>query len=81
MNRTTNNAAGPHRSAPPCPPIVPEYVYPWRRLHDWGFGARGAAALVKAGLPTLRFGKMKFFRGASLIATLAGETKREGQPE
>jgi hypothetical protein len=63
---------------PPCPPIVPDYVYPWRRLRDWGFGSRTIAALVKAGLPTLRFGKLKFFRGAALIETLAGEN-REGQ--
>jgi hypothetical protein len=73
------NAAGPHRSAPPCPPIDPALCYPWRRLKDWGFGARSVAALVKAGLPTLRFGKMKFFRGASLIATLAGETTEDHQ--
>ena len=65
------------RSAPPCPPIVPEFVYPWRRLKDWGFGARSVAALVKAGLPTLRFGKMKFFRGEGLISVLAAETNED----
>ncbi len=58
---------------PPCPPIVPEYVYPWRRLRDWGFGGRGTAALVKAGLPVLRFGKLKFFSGAGLISVMEGD--------
>jgi hypothetical protein len=68
------NAAGPHRLAPPCPPIVPDHVYPWRRLADWGFGARGVAALVKAGLPVLRFGRLKFFSGQGLIDVLSGAT-------
>ena len=25
---------------PRRPPINPTLVYPWRRLRDWGFGAR-----------------------------------------
>ncbi len=58
------------RHAPPYPPINPRLCYPWRRLTDWGFGARGIAALQKAGLPVLRFGKQKFFRGAGLISIL-----------
>jgi len=64
------NTAGAHRPAPPCPPIDPALVYPIRRLADWGFGARSAAALQRAGLPILRFGKLKFFTGSGLIAVL-----------
>jgi hypothetical protein len=69
---TRRASRGPHgrRPEPPRPPIVPEYVYPWRRLADWGFGSRNVAALVKAGLPVLRWGKMRFFTGRDLIAML-----------
>ena len=65
---TASNRPGPHRAQPVAPPIDPGLVYPWRRLGDWGFGSRGVAALVKAGLPALKFGKSKFFRGVDLIA-------------
>ena len=81
MSTTTRprpaNQAGPHRDAPAFPPIDPQLVYPWRRLHDWGFGACGVAALVKAGLPVLRFGRLKFFSGAGLISVLksAGDAR------
>ena len=70
MKRPARNEAGPHRPAPPCPPIDPALVYPWARLSDWGFAARSIAALRDAGLVTLRFGKRKFFRGSALIAVL-----------
>jgi hypothetical protein len=70
MTRPANNNASPHRPAPPCPPIDPALVYPWRRLADWGFGARGVAALQRAGLPAMQFGKQKFFLGAALILVL-----------
>ena len=69
------NSPGPKRQPPPCPPIDPVLVYPWRRLRDWGFGGRGIAGLVKAGLPVLRFGKLKFFTGSGLIATLQGKSE------
>ena len=65
----------PRKHAPPCPPIVPELVYPWRRLADWGFGARGVAALVKAGMPVLKIGKMKFFRGDALISVMMADNR------
>ncbi len=55
---------------PPRPPIDPALTYPWVRLGDWGIGARGKAALIDAGMPVLRFGRMRFFRGADLIAVL-----------
>jgi hypothetical protein len=65
--------------APPCPPIDPALCYPIRRLSDWSFGSRGRAALIRAGLKVMQFGKLKFFMGSSLIATLAGETKGQEQ--
>ena len=67
------------RPPPPCPPIIPDYVYPWRRLSDWGFGSRSVAALVKAGLPVLRIGKLKFFRGSGLIAVMVADQESGGE--
>lgn len=64
------NIPGPHRPAPPAPPIDPAVVYPFRRLADWGFGPRTVAAMQRAGLRVLRFSKFKFVRGADLIAFL-----------
>jgi hypothetical protein len=80
--RHPNNTAGPHRPAPPCPPIDPSMVYPIRRLGDWGWGARSVAAMQRAGLPVLKFSKWKFVTGKSLVEFLertAVETK-EGTP-
>jgi len=77
MKRPANNAAGAHRPPPPYPPIDPALVYPWRRLGDWGFGARGVAALQKAGLPALRFGRQKFFLGSGLISVLRRAAERQ----
>ncbi len=68
--KTAPHKPGPKRSPPSCPPIVPTYVYAWRRLKDWGIGGRGIAALVKAGLRPLQFGKLKFVEGAELIRIL-----------
>ena len=68
--KSTRNAPGPKRSPPPCPPIDPALVYPIRRLADWSIGGRGRAALVKAGLRVLQFGKLKFVEGAELIRVL-----------
>jgi hypothetical protein len=79
----THTQAGADRAAPPYPPIDPRLCYPWRRLRDWGFGGRGVAALVKAGLPVLRFGRLKFFSGAALIAILesgSGATSHKEKP-
>lgn len=64
------NEAGGHHLTPSFPPIDPRLCYPWRRLRDFGFGARGIAALVKAGLHPLQFGKLRFFAGSSLIAVI-----------
>ena len=75
MKPSLRNIPAPKRQPPPCPAIVPDYVYPWRRLRDWSFGGRGIAALVKAGLPVIQFGKLKFFSGAGLIATLQGKNE------
>ena len=79
----THNQVSAHRSAPPYPPIDPRLYYPWRRLGDWGFGARSVAALVRAGLPVVRFGKQKFFMGSALIAVLengSGATSNKEKP-
>ena len=78
--RHPNNTAGPHRPAPPCPPIDPSMVYPIRRLADWGFGARTVAAMQRAGLPVFKFSKWKFVTGKALVEFLeraAVETKVE----
>jgi hypothetical protein len=64
------NTAGPHRCPPSSDPIDPALCYPIRALSKWGFGARSVAALQRAGLPALQFGKLKFFRGVDLIAAL-----------
>jgi len=69
------NQPGPHRPAPPCPPIDPALTYPIRRLGDWSFGARTVAKMQKEGLRVLKYSKWKFVRGADLIAFL------EGQPD
>ena len=69
MNRTRNQGGG-HRPVAPYPPIDPLLCYPWRRLADWGFGARSVAQLQKAGLVALRFHKRKFFMGSALIKIL-----------
>ena len=68
--KSPRNVPGPKRQPPPCPPIDPALVYPWRRLRDWSFGGRGISALVKAGLRPLQFGKLKFVEGAELIRVL-----------
>jgi len=73
------NAAGPHRPPPPAPPIDPGLVYPFRRLADWGFGARTVAAMQRGGLKVMRFGKWKFFRGADLIEFLAAQQTGKGE--
>jgi len=78
MSTRPNNLAGPHRPAPPCPPIDPTMVYPIRRLADWGFGARTVAAMQRDGLPVIRFSKWKFVWGKALVEFLqrdAEETK------
>ena len=49
--------------APPCPPIVPDYVYPWRRLHDWGFGSRTVAADRQGGDAHHAIRQVKIFQG------------------
>jgi len=74
------NIAGPHRPAPPCPPIDPNVVYPIRRLADWGFGARTVAAMQRDGLPVIRFSKWKFVAGESLVAFLTAQqhVRQEG---
>ena len=76
--KSPRNTPGPKRHAPPCPPINPALVYPWRRLHDWSFGGRGIKALEKAGLRAICFGKLKFFRGSELIRVLEAGG---GQPD
>ena len=81
--KLARNQAGAHDHAPAYPPIDPRLCYPWRRLGDWGFGARGVAALVRAGLPVVRFGKQKFFMGSALIAVLengSGATSNKEKP-
>jgi len=81
-----SNQAGPHRPQPSAPPIDPALVYPICRLRDWGFGARGVAALQRAGLQTFRFGRLKFFSGAALIDVLqrggggSPDSQSEGEP-
>ena len=68
--KSPRSTPGPKRQPPPAPPIVPDYVYAWRRLSDWSIGGRGRAALIRAGLKVFQFGKMKFFRGSELIRVL-----------
>src|SRR5512143_3540746 len=75
MRRLPRNTPGPARPQSPAPPIDPALTYPLARLADWGFGPRSVAALQRAGLETFKFGKMKFFSGAGLIAVL----RRGGQ--
>ena len=69
---TSRNQPGPHRPAPPCPPIDPALTYPIRRLADWGFGARSRAAMQRGGLPVIKYSKWKFVTGAALIRFLEG---------
>lgn len=76
-SRSTTTVRGSHRHSPPCPPIDPALVYPWRRLRDWGIGGRGVQALTKAGFRGFQFGKLKFFRGAELITILEKESNHE----
>ena len=68
--KSPRHALGPKRHSPPCPPIDPALVYPWRRLHDWGIGGRCIRALEAAGFCAIRFGRMKFFWGSELIRAL-----------
>ena len=78
--KSPRNTPGPKRHAPPCPPIDPALVYPWRRLRDWSIGGRGIKALENAGLQAIRFGRLKFFEGAELIRVLkAGGTTPDPQ--
>lgn len=72
--RPPRNQAGPHRPAPPCPPIDPSLVYPIRRMSDWGFGARTVATMQRAGLRVLPFSKWKFIAGCDLVAFLGRES-------
>ena len=78
--RQPTTTAGPHRPAPPCPPIDPTLIYPIRRLRDWGFGARTIAAMQRAGLNVCKYSKWKFVFGRDLVDFLRGasvETKEE----
>ncbi len=80
-SRQKRNEGGDHRPAPSFPPIDPRLVYPWRRLRDWGFGARGIASLVKAGLAPMKFGKLRFFAGLALIGVLERHQGDGQQPD
>jgi hypothetical protein len=70
----------PKQAAPQTQPIDPDLCYPWPSLRDFRFGSRSIADLKDAGLEELKFGKLKFFMGRSLIAVLAGKTT-EGPPQ
>ena len=77
--KPSRNQFGPHRPAPPCPPIDPGLVYPFRRLIDWGFGARTVAGMQRDGLKVLRFSKWKFVRGSDLIVFLESAGRGGGR--
>ena len=65
---------------PPQRPALPAnragLRVPMAQTRDWGLGSRTIAALVKAGLPAMQFGKLKFFRGS---ATHCGASRRSGK--